>query len=41
LNNQHARHLYKRKGFTEVIGEGEDEDGKYLKLLKKLSLIQD
>jgi diamine N-acetyltransferase len=39
LNNQNARKLYDRKGFTEVIGEGEDEDGKYIQLLKKLRIV--
>ena len=41
LNNPEARNLYKKKGFTEVIGEWEDADGKYLKLLKKLGSFQD
>ena len=34
--NEGARRLYNRKGFTEVIFEGEDEGGPYYKLLKRL-----
>lgn len=36
LDNAIAIHLYRKKGFTEVIQECEDEFGKYFKLLKKL-----
>jgi len=36
LNNHNAKHLYMKRGFTKVIFEGEDESGKYIKLLKKL-----
>ncbi|HAA24623.1 MAG TPA: GNAT family N-acetyltransferase [Ruminiclostridium sp.] len=36
LNNSIARHLYEKKGFINVIFEGEDEYGKYVKLVKKL-----
>jgi ribosomal protein S18 acetylase RimI-like enzyme len=34
--NLNARHLYEKKGFTNIIFEGKDEDGEYVKLLKKL-----
>lgn len=34
--NVNARHLYEKKGFTNIIFEGKDEDGEYVKLLKKL-----
>jgi ribosomal protein S18 acetylase RimI-like enzyme len=36
IDNLNARHLYDKKGFTNVIFEGEDELGKYVKLLKEL-----
>ncbi len=36
IDNYNARHLYEKKGFTNVIFEGEDEAGKYVKLLKVL-----
>jgi ribosomal protein S18 acetylase RimI-like enzyme len=36
IDNHRARHLYEKKGFTTVIFEGEDEHGKYVKLLKTL-----
>ncbi|MHB1357244.1 MAG: GNAT family N-acetyltransferase [Anaerolineae bacterium] len=36
LDNSAARHLYAKKGFTTVLYEGEDESGKYVKLLKTL-----
>lgn len=36
LDNYNAKHLYEKKGFTEIIFKGEDEGGKYIKLLKKL-----
>lgn len=36
-DNLNARHLYEKKGFTEVLFEGEDEYGKFVKLLKRLN----
>lgn len=36
LNNTHARHMYEKNGFTRVLYTGEDQYGKYVKLLKKL-----
>lgn len=36
MDNDSAIHLYKKKGFTTVIKEDEDEYGKFYKLLKKL-----
>ena len=36
IDNINARHLYEKKGFTDIIFEGEDEQGKYVKLLKVL-----
>jgi diamine N-acetyltransferase len=36
IDNLNARHLYEKKGFTDIIFEGEDEQGKYVKLLKVL-----
>lgn len=38
--NVNALHLYKKFGFTEVLYDGEDEHGEYLKLMKKISLQQ-
>ena len=35
VDNKIARHLYEKKGFTNVRYEGEDEYGKYVKLLRK------
>ena len=35
-DNEVALHLYTKKGFDEVLFDGEDEDGPYYKLLKKL-----
>lgn len=35
-DNLNARHLYKKKGFTDVLYKGEDEYGEYIKLLKRL-----
>ncbi|WMJ23980.1 GNAT family N-acetyltransferase [Paludicola sp. MB14-C6] len=35
-DNLPAIHLYQKKGFTDIIFEGEDEYGQYMKLLKKL-----
>lgn len=34
-DNLNARHLYEKKGFTNVIFIGEDAYGEYVKLLKK------
>lgn len=36
IDNLNALHLYEKKGFTHIIFEGADEQGKYVKLLKKL-----
>ncbi len=36
IDNIVAKHLYEKKGFTNIIFEGEDELGKYIKILKKL-----
>jgi len=36
VDNTGARKLYTRHGFTQVIFDGEDEYGKYVKLLKTL-----
>jgi len=36
IHNLSALHLYKKKGFTQIIFEGEDEFGKFVKLLKVL-----
>ena len=36
IDNLNARHLYEKNGFTNVIFSGEDEHGKYIKLLRKL-----
>ena len=35
-DNFNARHLYEKKGFTNILFIGEDEYGEYVKLLKKL-----
>ncbi len=35
-DNVNALHLYKKYGFTEVIFDGADEDGEYLKLMKRI-----
>ncbi|WP_127530593.1 GNAT family N-acetyltransferase [Paenibacillus kobensis] len=35
-DNLNARHLYEKKGFTNVLFIGKDEYGEYVKLLKKL-----
>ncbi len=32
--NENALHLYRKHGFTEVLFDGKDENGEYLKLLK-------
>jgi len=34
--NARARHLYAKHGFDEVLFEGEDQHGQYIKLLKNL-----
>ena len=36
ITNIGARWLYEKKGFTTIIFVGEDSNGKYVKLLKKL-----
>ncbi len=36
IDNLNARHLYEKKGFDQIIFEGEDDMGKYVKLLKTL-----
>lgn len=36
IDNEPARHLYEKKGFTTVIFHGVDEQGEYVKLVKKL-----
>lgn len=36
IDNCNAIHLYKKKGFHTIIGEFEDEYGKYFKMLKRL-----
>ena len=35
-DNENALHLYRKYGFTEVLFDGEDEDGEYLKLMKRV-----
>ena len=35
-DNLHALHLYRKKGFTTVLFDGEDESGAFYKLLKTL-----
>lgn len=35
-DNFNALHLYNKFGFTEVLFEGEDEHGGYLKLMKRI-----
>ncbi len=35
-NNLNALHLYKKYGFTEVLFDGRDENGEYLKLMKRI-----
>ena len=34
-DNINALHLYIKYGFTEVLFDGSDENGEYLKLMKK------
>lgn len=36
-DNINALHLYNKYGFTEVLFDGSDENGEYLKLMKKLN----
>ena len=36
IDNYSAIHLYKKKGFTTLIKEDEDEYGRFYKLLKEL-----
>lgn len=36
VDNYNAIHLYKKKGFTTLIKESEDEYGRFYKLLKEL-----
>jgi len=36
IDNYNAKHLYEITGFTDIIFEGEDEAGKYVKLMKIL-----
>lgn len=36
IDNLNARHLYEKRGFINVIFQGKDEYGEYVKLLKKL-----
>lgn len=35
-DNENALRLYRKYGFTEVLFDGEDEDGEYLKLMKRV-----
>ncbi|MBQ6143579.1 MAG: GNAT family N-acetyltransferase, partial [Clostridia bacterium] len=37
LSNYNAIRLYHRLGFTQLLCVSEDEDGKYIGLLKKLN----
>lgn len=37
IDNLRARHLYEKKGFTNLLLEGKDEYGEFVKLLKYLS----
>ncbi len=36
-DNMNARHLYEKKGFTDVLFTGKDKYGEYVKLLRKNS----
>lgn len=36
-DNQTALHLYEKFGFTEVLFDGADENGEYLKLMKRIT----
>lgn len=31
--------MYRKYGFTEVIFDGEDEDGEYFKLMKRIKTV--
>ena len=35
-DNANALHLYEKYGFTEVLFDGADENGEYLKLMKRI-----
>ena len=35
-DNKNALHLYRKYGFTEVLFDGTDENGEYLKLMKRI-----
>ncbi len=35
-DNENALHLYRKYGFTEVLFDGADENGEYLKLMKRV-----
>lgn len=35
-DNENALHLYRKYGFTEVLFDGADEHGEYLKLMKRI-----
>lgn len=35
-DNVNALHLYRKFGFTEVLFDGADKDGEYLKLMKRI-----
>lgn len=35
-DNANALHMYRKHGFTEVLFDGADEDGEYLKLMKRI-----
>lgn len=35
-DNVNALHLYEKYGFTQVLFDGEDENGEYLKLMKRI-----
>ena len=35
-DNTNALHLYRKYGFTEVLFDGTDENGEYLKLMKRI-----
>lgn len=35
-DNVNALHMYRKHGFTEVLFDGADDDGEYLKLMKRI-----
>ena len=35
-DNKNALHLYRKYGFNEVLFDGKDEQGEYLKLMKRI-----